>query len=313
VRSIVGLENLQPPPEGSSITIGTFDGVHLGHRALIARAIGAGREQGLSSVIITWDRHPNQTIRPEKTPPLLTTPERKIELLEERGPDILVSLAFDKALSQWPPERFAEEVLARGLGARLVIVGTGWRFGHKAKGDSELLAALGHDLGFSVEAVGLETMLGAPISSSRLRAAVADGDMVLAATLLARPFDMDGEVVHGDDRGRSLGFPTANVALDPSLVNPARGVYAGRARVDESWFPAAINVGVNPTFGGDPATTAPRVEAFLLDFEGDLYDRSIRIEFHKRLRDELKFDSVEALIAQMKADVVATRKLIEGL
>ncbi|MEA2447381.1 MAG: riboflavin kinase / adenylyltransferase [Actinomycetota bacterium] len=311
MKTIVGIENLSPPEAGSSITIGTFDGVHLGHRALIARAIGAAEQDDLSSVIVTWDRHPNETVRPDKAPPLLTTPARKVELLTERRPDILVTLAFDKELSQWPPERFAEDVLAKGLGARRVFVGEGWRFGRGATGDATVLAELGEELGFTAEPVGLESSAGGPISSSRIRAAVAEGDMKLAHTLLARPFDMDGVVVHGDDRGQSLGFPTANLHLDPALVGPARGVYAGRARVGGSWFPAAVNVGVNPTFGGDPATTPLRVEAYLLDFTGDLYEQTIRIEFHERLRDELKFDSAEALIEQMNADVAATRRLIE--
>lgn len=312
MKTIVGIENLSPPDDGSSITIGTFDGVHLGHRALIARTIAAAQANDLSSVIVTWDRHPNSTIRPERAPALLTTPERKVELLAERHPDVLVTLAFDKALSQWPPERFAAEVLVNGLNARSVIVGEGWRFGHGAKGDAALLAELGVTMGFTVESVGLESSQDAPVSSSRVRAAVAEGDMKLAHALLARPFDMDGVVIHGDDRGKGLGFPTANLQLDPALVNPARGVYAGRARVDESWLPAAVNVGVNPTFGGDPATTSLRVEAFLLDFEGDLYGQTIRIEFHERLRDEQRFESATALVAQMKADVEATRGLMAG-
>ncbi|HYI44377.1 MAG TPA: bifunctional riboflavin kinase/FAD synthetase [Actinomycetota bacterium] len=309
---IVGLENLSPPEAGSAITIGTFDGVHLGHRALIAKTIGTAQSNGLSSAIITWDRHPNETIRPDRVPPLITTPARKVELLTERRSDVLVTLAFDKELSQWPPERFAEEVLAKGLNAKAVIVGEGWRFGRKAKGDADLLAELGARLGFTVETFLLEAADGQVVSSSRVRSAIADGDMELAHQLLARPFDMDGEVIHGDDRGRSLGFPTANLSLDPALVGPARGVYAGRARVGGSWLAAAVNVGVNPTFGGDPATTSLRVEAFLLDFEGDLYGQTIRIEFHERLRDEQRFDSVEALVDQMRADVEATRGLIAG-
>jgi riboflavin kinase/FMN adenylyltransferase len=243
---------------------------------------------------------------------LLTTPARKIELLGERRPDILVTLAFDKALSQWPPERFAEEVIAKGLAARIVFVGEGWRFGRGATGNAQLLTELGKDLGFTVEAVGLEVMDDLPVSSSRVRAAVAEGNMSLARDLLTRPFDIDGVVVHGDDRGRALGFPTANIELDPALVNPAPGVYAGRARIDESWFAAAINVGVNPTFGGDSAKIPPRVEAFLLDFDGDLYGQTLRVEFHERLRDEQKFDGAEDLIAQMRKDVEATRNLIAG-
>jgi riboflavin kinase/FMN adenylyltransferase len=171
---------------------------------------------------------------------------------------------------------------------------------------------LARELGFEAEPVALEEIEGERVSSSRIRKAVSAGDMELAAAMLGRPFDMEGVVVHGDARGHDLGFPTANVALDPKLVHPARGVYAGRARVADAWFTAATNVGVNPTFGGDPETTPLRVESFLLDFTGDLYDQPIRIEFQERLRDEERFDSPDALIAQMHDDVARTRAIVEG-
>ena len=312
MKSIVGLENLEPPEGGSAITIGTFDGVHLGHRALIARAVATAHELGCASCVLTWDKHPNEVVHPEKVPPLIATPERRFELLADRRPDMIVTLQFDRELSQWPPERFVEEVLVKGLAAKAVFVGANWRFGKGATGNSELLQKLGRDLGFAADPISLEEIEGERVSSSRIRTAVAAGDVRHAGEMLARPFDMDGVVVHGDARGQGLGFPTANVALDPKLVHPARGVYAGRARVNDAWYTAAINVGVNPTFGGDPDSTPLRVEAFLLDFAGDLYDRPIRIEFHERLRDEERFDSAEALVAQMHADVDRTRKLIEG-
>jgi riboflavin kinase/FMN adenylyltransferase len=309
VKTLVGRDALAAPERGSAVTIGTFDGVHVGHRALIARTLDAAREQDLESVVVTWDRHPAATLRPDAVPLLLTTPERKVELIEECGVDVLAILPFDLELSSWPPERFVEDVLVSGLGAHAVVVGDGWRFGHKAAGDVELLRRMGSEIGFSVEALALAEVAGGPASSTRAREAIAAGDMELARAVLGRPFDVDGEVVRGDDRGEALGFPTANVAIDEAYAHPPTGVYAGRAIHDEEIHAAAINVGVNPTFGGDEAGIRPRIEAYLLDFAGDLYGRTLRVEFHKRLRDELKFDSVEGLIDQIARDVEATRGL----
>jgi riboflavin kinase / FMN adenylyltransferase len=309
MKTLVGLQPLRPPEQGSAVTVGTFDGVHLGHRALIARTIAEASERSLASVVVTWDRHPNETLRPERAPKLLASPERKAELLASIGIDVLVVLPFDRELSMWPPERFATAVLADGLRARSVFVGAGWRFGHKAAGDVTLLEKLGAELGFDAAGLSLTTHDGSPVSSSRAREAVAAGDVELAEVLLGRPFDVDGTVVKGAGRGIGLGFPTANFEVAPKLVRPRRGVYAGRARVEATWYPAAINVGVNPTFGGDEATTPIMVEAYLLDFAGDLVGANLRVEFLKRLRDELKFDSVDDLVAQMARDVEATRAL----
>lgn len=309
MRTAVGPDNLEPPAPGTSVAIGTFDGVHVGHRSLIARALDDSRRKGTVPTVVTWDRHPLQTLKPEHAPPLLTTAERKAELIESSSVELLCVLPFDSAFSKWPPERFVTDVLTRGLDARSVFVGEGWRFGHKAAGDVELLADMGRAAGFYVEAIGLAEVEGQSVSSSRIREAVAMGDMDAARTLLGRPFDVDGIVVRGADRGAGLGFPTANLAIDPSLALPRRGIYAGRGRAEGDWYPAAIDVGVNPTFGGDPERNPLRVEAFLLDFGGNLYGRSLRVEFWARLRDETKFTSVDELVAQMQDDVRRTREL----
>jgi riboflavin kinase/FMN adenylyltransferase len=304
---LVGIDALEPPDAGTAVTIGTFDGVHLGHRALIAQTIGEAKQRGLASGVLTWDRHPAATLRPDAVPPMLSSPERKIELLRETGPDLIAVLPFDVPLSQRPPESFVQDVLVKGLGARLVLVGAGWRFGKGRAGTVELLEELGRDLGFEARGVDLEEVSGEAASSSRVRKAVTSGDLALAERLLGRPFDLDGVVEHGDSRGAGLGFPTANLAIDPTIAAPPVGVYAGRARVGDSWFPAATNVGVNPTFGGAPA---PRIESYLIGFDGDLYGRTLRVEFWDRLRDEERFESPAALVKQIERDVAATRAIV---
>lgn len=312
MRTVTGVSSLVAMEQGAAVTVGTFDGVHLGHRALIARTVERARRENLAAVAVTWDRHPMATLRPGHAPPLLSSSQRKVELLQSLGVDVVAVLAFDADLSSWPPERFARRVLASGLGARAVIVGRGWRFGHRAAGDVGTLTRLGQELGFDVEAVDLLAEGGGTVSSSRIRAAVGAGDIELAGTLLGRPFDVDGIVVPGAARGAGLGYPTANVEVDPALARPASGAYAGRARAAAGWYPAAISVGVRPTFGGDPASSPVLIEAYLLDFDGDLYGLQLRIEFWKRLHDDLKFDSIDGLVAQIEADVQATRALAES-
>lgn len=311
MKTLVGVDALVPPSGGAAITIGTFDGLHVGHRALIAEAIESASQLDCASCVLTWDRHPAATLRPDRVPPLLTSPERKIELLSDTGVDVLAVLPFDEELSKWPPERFITDVLVAGLGARAVVVGEGWRFGHKATGTTEMLATAGAGAGFVVDAAGLIEVGGEPVSSSRVRKTVAAGDMAVVRTLLGRPYDVDAVVVHGDGRGKTLGFPTANLSVDDTLAQPPRGVYAGRARLGNEWFKAAINVGVNPTFGGDPELSPLRIEAFLLGFSADIYGAPLRLEFWERLRDELHFDSVDALLAQMDEDVTRTATLVD--
>lgn len=308
MRVFNGIGSFERPEGGVAVTIGTFDGVHLGHRALIEETRRAAAGLGARTAAITWDRHPLETLRPEKVPPLLTTTARKLELLEECGLDITALVAFSRELSQWPPERFVRDILVP-LGVVHVVVGERWRFGHGAVGDTDLLTELGAAHGFTVTTLNLVKDGGEPVSSSRIRRAVAEGDMGSAAEMLSRPFDLSGPVVGGDSRGKELGYPTANVALPRGMAHPPRGVYAGRASAPGVAAAAAINVGVNPTFGGDETTTPIRIEAYLLDFSGDLYGIDLRVGFVQRLRNELTFDSVEELIAQMKEDVEAARRL----
>ena len=304
------LAALKRTPQGAAVAVGTFDGVHLGHRALLGATVGQARSLGLAPLALTWDRHPASTLRPHQAPPLITSFERKLELLGEQGLDQVAVLAFDEDLASWPPERFASDVLAEGLGAKLVMVGQNWRFGRRAAGNIDTLARLGAELGFEARAVKLERPEDdLVVSSTRIRAALVDGDVDRARLLLARPFDFDGTVVHGDGRGALLGYPTANLEVDEALVRPQKGIYAGRALVDGDVYPAALSIGVNPTFVADDARPPIRIEAFLLDFSGDLYGRRLRIELHARLRDELSFDSTPALVEQMAKDVEATRSL----
>ncbi|MDQ3752715.1 MAG: riboflavin biosynthesis protein RibF [Actinomycetota bacterium] len=314
MKIIHGLEALRADDIGSpgaAAVVGTFDGVHLGHRMLVEAGVGRARASGWLSACVTWDRHPAQTLAPAQVPPLITSLPRSQELLAALGLDALVVLAFDEAFRSWPPERFVAEVLAEGLGARWVGVGRGFRFGHRAAGDTTLLTVLGERWAFDVQVADLLEVQGSPVSSTLVRRAVAAGDLAEARRLLGRAWDLDGVVLEGDRRGTSLGYPTANIELSPSLARPPRGVYAGRVRTGDAWFTAAINIGVNPTFAS-AAPVRPRLEAHLMGFSGDLYGRRIRVELWERLRDELRFDSVDELLAQIARDVAATRKVVEG-
>jgi riboflavin kinase / FMN adenylyltransferase len=308
VKLMRGIDALEVPEAGAAVTIGTFDGVHVGHRLLISTAVDSARAGGLASVVVTWDRHPFTTLRPQQVPPMLSSLDRRMELLEDTGVEAVALLAFDKELSLWPPERFAIDIIAKKLGGRAVAVGDGWKFGHGAAGDVGLLRRIGEEFGFSVTAVDLSSIAGMPVSSSRIRAAVAAGDMGAAATMLGRPFDVDGRVVRGAGRGKALGFPTANLDIDPALARPARGAYGGRARARGRWYAAAISVGVAPTFGGDESAPVV-VEAYLLDFDGELYGETLRVEFWEHLHDDLMFESPDELVAQIEADVRRTREV----
>jgi riboflavin kinase / FMN adenylyltransferase len=293
----------------AAVTIGTFDGVHLGHRALLRATVEISRHQGLTPVALTWDRHPALTLRPEAAPPLLTTTDRRLELLQEDEAIEVAVLPFDHTLARLAPEDFATRILSRQLNARAVLVGEGWRFGHRARGDVSALTELGRRLGFEVHPQPLLNARGGPVSSTRVRAALASGDMEEAGALLGRRWDFDGTVIHGDKRGAGLGYPTANLLLDPALVRPARGIYAGVAHRGADTHPAAVSIGVNPQFGGDPARSPLRIEAYLLDFSGELYGEVLRVELQARLREERTFESVEQLVEQMDLDVKATRAL----
>ena len=291
---------------GSVVAIGVFDGVHAGHRAIVERAKTDATEAGVPTVVITFDPHPNAVVRPDQTPLMLTSVEHRADLLAELGVDAMFVLPFTKELSHLSAEEFVENVLASKLHALRVVVGANFRFGHKAAGDVDLLRREGQRHGFEVDAVDL---LGGdePVSSTMVRALVAEGDVASAASALGRPHRVEGPVVRGDGRGRGLGFPTANVEVDGAIAVPADGVYAGYlVRADGTRLPAAISIGTNPTFNG----TERRVEAYALDVDIDLYDEEVAIEFVERLRGMVRFDSVDDLLARMAVDVTATRAIV---
>jgi riboflavin kinase/FMN adenylyltransferase len=285
---VVSLNQVQP--RARRVAVGEFDGVHLGHREVIAG----------SDTVLTFEPHPAVVVKPAFAPQMLTTLELKTELVAELGVEELVVVPFDQRFAHQQPGEFIDRVLVDALGATHVSVGANFRFGHRASGSAGLLET---DDRFETRVVPLVEVDGVPVSSTRIRALIADGDVDAAARLLAAPFRMRSEVVPGDRRGRELGFPTANMVPDPKLACPAHGVYA--CRVGEHL--AAVNVGVRPTFGAD---LHPLVEAFLLDFEGDLYGERLTVEFAARLRSEQRFESAAELVAQMQRDVETTRELL---
>jgi riboflavin kinase / FMN adenylyltransferase len=279
------------------VAVGEFDGVHLGHREVMRGA----------DTVLTFEPHPRAVVSPEHAPKLITSLAAKVDLVAGLGVRELVVIPFDGAFASQSPQGFIDDVLIGKLGAHTVSVGENFRFGHKAKGDVELLRAQD---AFETRVVELVQGDGEVISSSHIRELIAAGEMERAAACLGSPFQLRGTVAHGDKRGRTLGFPTANLVPDPALIYPGHGVYACRAAVELDgqwqWWPAATNVGVRPTFVTGRGLL---VEAFLLGFEGDLYGRELRLAFLARLRGELRFDSVEALVEQMERDVEETRRI----
>lgn len=293
------LDEVPSTADGRSLAVGTFDGVHMGHRRVIDSALRWGHANEVAVAVVTFDPHPLQVLRPDEPPRLLTSTAVKGDLIAGLGVDELIVIPFTKELSMLDAESFARDVLAGKLAARHVSVGANFHFGHGATGDPALLEAQQE---FETEVVPLMEEGGEPVSSSRIRDLVERGDVAGAARLLGHPYQLEGKVVQGDERGRTLGIPTANLMPPGDVIVPATGVYAGTAG-DHA---AAINVGVRPTFERDGELL---VEAYLLDFDGDLYGDALRIGFLDRLRDEQRFDSTEALVEQMKRDVERVREL----
>jgi riboflavin kinase / FMN adenylyltransferase len=275
-----------------SVAVGTFDGVHLGHREVIAG----------SDSVLTFDPHPVSVVAPKHTPRLLTTLERKAELLASLGVQELIVIPFDAEFAMRSADEFVEDVLVGALAAKRVAIGENFRFGHKAQGDPRLLAADGR---FQTAVHPLLEVDGEIVSSSHIRGLVLAGDLAEANRLLGAPFQLRGEVTAGDRRGRELGFPTANLIPDGALACPGHGVYACLA----DGHPAAVSVGVRPTF---KTGRGELIEAYLLDFDGDLYGSRLRLDFLERLRGERRFETPEALIEQMHRDVQRTRELVQG-
>jgi riboflavin kinase/FMN adenylyltransferase len=307
MRVVRGIDSLPLEERGSVVTVGFFDGVHLGHRAVIDTTVARARDRELRSVGITFDRHPREVLTPGKEPRLLTTVERKASLIEARGLDLLVVLEFTPEFSRIPAEDFVRDVLVRGVHARHAAMGVNFTFGHKAAGNVETLREMGERFGLTAEGVPLLDLDGRTVSSSSIREALAEGDLAWPTRSLGRRFVLDGEVVSGHGRGKGLGYPTANLRTWPRLLLPGRGIYAGVAELRGRRYRAAIDVGTNPTFGVEPL----HVEAFLLDFEGDdLPGEPLAIEFWERLRDEERYDSVDALVGAIGEDVARTRTVV---
>ena len=308
MRVVTDLADLERRPR--ALAIGTFDGVHVGHRAVIGQAVALAAERSLLGSVVTFDRHPLAVVDPSHAPRLLTPLTEKIRLIEELGPEELVLLPFDEGLAALTPAGFCDQVLAEALQARVVVVGENFNFGAGGAGDAAQLRTCGAAHGFETVALSLVTEHGKTISSTRIRRLLNHGELEEVREILGRPPSAAGLVVVGDRRGRTLGVPTANIDVEAGTIFPGRGVYAARVLVAGVWYRAAVNIGHNPTFRSKTVeTTHVTIEAFLLGFSGDIYQRPIRVDFLHKIRDEQRFDAVEELVAQMRRDIAATADL----
>ncbi len=292
--------------QGSVVAVGTFDGVHIGHQALISRAVSLARDAGLPCALFTFQNHPLSVLAPDRVPPTLSSLRERRGIFEALGVDLVVEESFTQALAALPAEVFLSRLVA-SLSPRIVVVGENFSFGAGGRGTPSFLAEKGKELGLRVENVPLLSYKNEPVSSTRIRALLSTGDVKTAGVLLGRPFTISGIVVHGDERGRTLGFPTANLLPPRGRACPANGAYAVRVSLENgAEHNGVANVGANPTFDGNEK----RVEAHLLDFSGNLYDERIVVRFVERLRPEKKFPSPAALVVQIREDERTARKLL---
>jgi len=314
VHSIRGrgriIEELGRALRSPAVAIGNFDGVHLGHRALLEEALRITRASGGETVALTFDPHPARFFAPTLAPPMLNPLHRRIELLQEAGAHVVLVEPFTAELAGMLAEDFVEKVLAKDIGARHVVVGADFSFGKNRRGNTDLLANVGRASGIGVSVVPQVTANGLVCSSTKIREFVLEGRVEGASLLLGRLFEIDGKVVRGAGRGRTLGVPTINLAYEGEIL-PRPGVYAGRARRiegDPTWFAAAISIGSNPTFTkpGDPELF---IEAHLLDFAGDLYEARMRLAFVAHLREQRRYASVDELVAAIQSDIAQTREI----
>ena len=298
-----------PRDRGTVITVGTFDGVHRGHWEVLQEIRRRADAADRRSVLVTFDPHPLRIVRPERAPPLLTTPVEKKEILAESGLDYAVFLSFTEALSRYEPRRFVEEILVERLGVEELVIGYDHGFGRDRSGDVTTLEGIGAELGFTVDVVAPVGAEGDPVSSSKIRRAVQDGRMEDARAGLGRPYSVRGIVVRGDGRGRTLGFPTANLRVPTNhKLIPPPGIYAVRGVMRAGTLPGALHLGPRPTFRGSP----PTVELHVIDFDGDLYGEEVRVDFVRYLREVRPFTTVADLVAQMSEDVEAARTVLLG-
>ncbi|MBA4371716.1 MAG: hypothetical protein C0402_02510 [Thermodesulfovibrio sp.] len=301
---ITDLKDLPRHFKNSVITLGNFDGLHLGHQELIRRVIGRAKETGGESMVVTFRPHPLKILCPEKCPPLISIYEEKIKLIEDLGIDVLVKIPFTLEFAGMPPETFVREVLCSMLGAREIFVGANYRFGRERKGTVQTLRDLGRECGFVVREVEQISLGGEVISSTKIRHLLKEGEVDHASRLLGRSYAITGVVVRGDGRGRTLGFPTANVAPKHAII-PAHGVYAVRLFVRDRFYDGIANIGIRPTFSKETLS----IEAFLFAFDEDIYGEEISVYFLEKIRDEKKFGSVEDLIVQIQKDIERAKEI----
>lgn len=286
-----------------AVAVGVFDGVHRGHLAVFeALRVAAS---GLPVCALTFGTHPDAIVNADTPPPLLTTLDRRIDLLGEAGIDAVGVIDFNDEVRRLAPDDFVSTFLTTGLNASLVAVGRGFRFGYRAAGTVDDLRIIGRDNGFDVVETQIVNLHGTEVRSSTIRAAIASGSVELAARMLGRPFEIQGLVVPGDARGRTIGFPTANITMPDGLVRPAGGVYAVRCTVEGTVIDGVANVGTRPTFGGGDET----IEAHLYDTVIDLYDKTVRVAFIDRIRNEQRFASVDALVSQIESDIDVAKSI----
>lgn len=295
-------------PEGVSLTVGMFDGVHRGHQVLVQKVIESGKKTGARPMVLTFRNHPLSLLAPPFAPQLLSAPEEKAALLERLGVELCAMIEFDREFASIGAAQFVEDIIRRRCRARHLICGEDFRFGAGGEGSVELLRQHGARGDFELEICPALMDDGAPIRSSRIRQTLAEGHLESVNQMLGHPFVLSGVVVAGDGRGRTLGFPTANLSIPAWRLIPGHGIYAVRARVGDRQWGAMVNIGTRPTFGGRTVS----IEAYLFDFEGDLYGLDMSMAFVARVRDERKFDSAEALVAQMQLDEKVCRAMLNA-
>jgi len=300
---IRGLHNLRPRHRGCAVSIGNFDGLHLGHQAVLGELKTRARALGLPTLVMLFEPQPREYFRPDTAPPRLMRLREKLAALREQGIDRVLCVRFDARFAALTPEDFVQRVLVEGVGARYLVVGSDFRFGRERRGDLHLLAQLGTRYGFEVAAAPTFLLEGERVSSTRVRSALAQGDLAAAARLLGRPYSICGRVVHGNKLGRQLGVPTANIRLHRRRV-PITGIFvAALTAADGEWLPAAASIGTRPTIGG----TEMLLEVHLLDVERDLYGTRVAVELLQKLRDEQRFASLDAMRARIMQDLEAAR------
>jgi riboflavin kinase/FMN adenylyltransferase len=303
------VSGLPPDVDGTVVTVGTFDGVHLGHRAVLAEIDRRARRRDMHSVLVTFDRHPLTVVRRDAAPDLLTTPDEKKEILSQSGLDYVSFLPFTRIMSRLDPESFVRGILAERYRVRELVIGYDHGFGRARSGDIDLLRRIGADLGFAVDVVDAVRVGDRAVSSTAIRALVADGRVEEASEMLGRPYSFRGPVVHGLGRGHELGFPTANIpAPGGSKLLPCQGIYAVRASLRNDIRDGLLHLGPRPTFAGSP----PSIELYILDFDRNIYGENVRVEFLSRLRDVRPFSTAEELVEQMKLDERTAREYFAG-